>query len=62
MLLLMSTLYFRNALIETSRFKTATRDNDAETSYFKRVTGQKCCCILSIVMNLEQFEEVEIRI
>ena len=30
------------------RFKTATRDDDAETNYFKRMTGQKSCHILSI--------------
>ena len=37
------------AAIETLRFKTATRDDDTETNYFKRVTGQKSCHILSIV-------------
>ncbi len=35
--------------LETLRFKTATRDDDAETNYFKRMTGQKSCRILSIV-------------
>ena len=33
----------------TLRFKTATHDDDAETNYFKQMTGQKSCRILSIV-------------
>ena len=33
----------------TLRFKTATRDDDAETNYFKQMTGQKSGRILSTV-------------
>ena len=39
-------------ILEAIRFKTATRDDDAaaaETNYFKRMSGQKSCRILSIV-------------
>ena len=35
--------------LETLRFMAATRDDDAKTNYFKRMTGQKSCRILSIV-------------
>ncbi len=45
----------------TIRSKTATRDDDAETNYFKRMTAEILSHIINC-MNLEQFEEVEIRI
>ena len=46
---LMSRAVVLGLKIETLRFKMATRDDDAETNDFKRMTGQKSCRILSIV-------------
>ncbi len=42
-------VYIVYIIIEILRFKTATRNDDAQTNYFKRMTGQKSCRILSIV-------------